>query len=105
MPNSLVVMLVDVRVKADQVEAFQAAARANAEGSRQEKGVLRFDVLQDRDAPTHFMLVEVYRDAAAVALHKETRHYQTWRDTVADMMAQPRQGTKYVNLSPDDGGW
>ena len=66
---------------------------------------MRFDVLSDRTDPTHVVLVEIYRDEAAAAAHKETAHYATWRDTVAPMMARPRQAARYVNTSPDDQDW
>ena len=105
MPNTLLVVHVDILVIAEQLAAFLAATRENAEASRKEPGVLRFDVLSDRADPSHVVLAEVYRDEAAVAAHKETGHYQRWRDTVAPMMARPRSSTRYVNTSPDDGDW
>jgi quinol monooxygenase YgiN len=105
MAGSLLVVHVHVRVKAGAGEAFHAASLANAEASRREPGVLRFDLLADRDHPEHFVLVEVYRDAAAAAAHKATAHYAAWRDAVADLMAEPRRSARYVNLSPDDAGW
>jgi quinol monooxygenase YgiN len=70
-----------------------------------EPGVARFDVIQSVDDPTRFVLVEVYRDAQAPAAHKETAHYQKWRDTVAPMMAEPRSSQKYANVFPGDEGW
>lgn len=105
MTNSLLVIHVDIAVVPDQLDAFLAATEANATASRQEPGILRFDVLTDRTDPTHVVLAEIYRDDEAVAAHKETAHYATWRDTVAPMMARPRVGTKYVNTSPDDDAW
>lgn len=94
-----------VHVKPDGVEAFKAASVENAQHSIQEPGIARFDVIQQQDDPTRFVLVEVYRDAAASAAHKETVHYQKWRDAVAEMMAEPRSSIKYTNVFPDDGGW
>jgi quinol monooxygenase YgiN len=96
---------VHVLVKADQIEAFKAATLANAQNSVQESGIARFDFIQDAGDPARFVLVEVYRTPEAAARHKETAHYQTWRDTVAGMMAEPRTGVKYINLFPDDQGW
>ena len=93
------------QVKPDQVEAFKIATLENARNSVQEPGVVRFDVIQQQDAPTRFVLVEVYRTPADPARHKETAHYQKWRDTVAPMMAEPRSAIKYNNLYPDDQGW
>lgn len=96
---------VHVRVKPENVAAFKAATLANARESLLEPGVARFDVVQQADDPTKFVLVEVYRDAAAAAAHKETKHYPVWRDTVAGMMAEPRTSVKFGNLFPDDNGW
>ena len=105
MPNSLLVVHVDVGVRPQDLDAFLAATDQNARASRDEPGVVRFDVLRDRDDPGRVLLVEVYRDEAASAAHKDTTHYQAWRDAVAPMMARPRRSTRYVNQSPDDAGW
>lgn len=94
-----------VHVKPDQVEAFQAASLENARNSIQEPGVARFDVIQQQDDPTRLVLVEVYRTVEDSARHKETAHYVKWRDSVADMMAEPRTSIKYCNVFPDEQGW
>lgn len=94
-----------VHVKPDDVEAFKAATIENARNSVQEPGVARFDVVQQQDDPTRFVLIEVYRTPDDPAKHKETAHYQTWRDTVADMMAESRSSIKYHNSFPDEKGW
>jgi autoinducer 2-degrading protein len=99
------VVHVHVHVKPDSVEAFKAATLANARKSIQEPGIARFDVVQQLDDPTRFVLVEVYRVPEDAALHKETAHYKTWRETVADMMAEPRSSVKYGNVFPDETGW
>lgn len=104
-PNALLVVHVHCQVKPSEVAAFRAATLANARSSVQEPGIARFDILEDRDDPTQFVLQEVYRNADAPAAHKTTAHYQTWRDTVATMMAAPRTSRKYVNVFPGDGGW
>ena len=96
----MLVVHVHVRVKPADLDAFLPATLANARASVEEPGVLRFDVIQDEADPTHVVLVEVYRDADAAAAHKETAHYATWRDTVADMMARPRAATKFAAVSP-----
>lgn len=101
----MLIVMVHVHVKPGSVEAFKAASVANARNSLQEPGIARFDVIQQQDDPTHFILVEVYRTADDPAKHKETAHYQTWRDTVADMMAEPRSSVKYTNIFPDVEGW
>ncbi|TAK99411.1 MAG: antibiotic biosynthesis monooxygenase [Verrucomicrobia bacterium] len=96
---------VHVHVKPDCVEAFKTATLANARESVKEPGIARFDVVQQSDDPTRFVLVEVYRDAAASAAHKETKHYPVWRDAVAPMMAEPRQSVKFSNVFPEEAGW
>ena len=101
----MLIVHVFVYVKDDCVEAFKAASIENARSSVQEPGIARFDVIQQADDPARFVLVEVYRTADDPARHKETAHYQTWRDTVADMMAQPRSAIKYDNVFPDESGW
>jgi len=94
-----------IHVKEDSVEAFKAASAENARNSIREQGIARFDVMQQMDDPTRFVLVEVYRTADDPARHKETAHYKTWRDTVEAMMAEPRASVKYANVFPDDEGW
>jgi (4S)-4-hydroxy-5-phosphonooxypentane-2,3-dione isomerase len=99
------IVLVHVHVKPEFVEAFQKASIDNASNSVKEAGIARFDVIQQADDPTKFMLVEVYTTTDAQAAHKETVHYARWRDTVAEMMAEPRQGIKYTNIFPTDENW
>ena len=101
----MLVMHVQVQVKADCVEAFIEATKKNALESLKELGIARFDVVQQKDDPTRFVLVEVYRTPEAPAAHKETAHYALWRDTVAPMMAVPRKGIFHTNVFPDDQGW
>ena len=101
----MLVVHVHVHVNPDSVDAFREASIENASHSIHESGVARFDVIQQNDDPTRFMLVEVYRTADDPARHKETAHYKKWRDTVADMMAEPRQAVKFTNAFPDDEGW
>jgi (4S)-4-hydroxy-5-phosphonooxypentane-2,3-dione isomerase len=101
----MLVVHVHVQVKPECVDAFKKATLTNARASIQEPGIARFDVIQQADDSTRFVLVEVYRSEQAPAQHKETPHYAAWRDAVAGMMAQPRSSTKYANLFPDDSGW
>lgn len=94
-----------VHVKPESIKAFKEATIENARNSVQEPGIARFDVIQQRDDPTRFVLVEVYRTPDDPAKHKQTAHYQTWRDTVAEMMAEPRSSARYDNVFPDEAGW
>jgi autoinducer 2-degrading protein len=101
----MLIVHVHVQVKPEFIEAFKSATLANARASVKEPGVARFDVIQQADAPTRFVLVEVYRTAEAPAHHKEMAHYQVWRDAVAEIMAEPRTSVKYENIFPGDEGW
>ena len=105
MPESLVIVHVYVHVKPEAIAAFRAATHDNARHSVKEPGVARFDVIQSVEEPTRFVFVEVYRSPDAQAAHKETAHYQRWRDAVADLMAEPRTSARYVNVFPDDQDW
>ncbi|HVT72599.1 MAG TPA: antibiotic biosynthesis monooxygenase [Lacunisphaera sp.] len=101
----MLIVHVHVRVKPECVDAFKAATLANAAASVREPGIARFDVCQQADDPTRFVLVEAYRSADAPAAHKATAHYATWRDAVEPMMAEPRRSVKFANLFPADAGW
>ncbi len=101
----MLVVFVYVHVKPEFVDAFKAASIDNASHSIQEPGIARFDVIQQADDPTRFVLVEIYRTQEATAAHKATEHYARWRDAVADMMVEPRSSTKYANVFPADEGW
>ena len=101
----MLVVHVQSFVKPECIDAFRAASIANACESVKEPGIARFDVMQDTVDPTHFVLVEAYRTPDAAAAHKETAHYALWRDTVAEMMAEPRSSEKFVNCFPEDVGW
>jgi (4S)-4-hydroxy-5-phosphonooxypentane-2,3-dione isomerase len=96
------ITLVYVQVKPADIDNFIAATRLNHEASAQELGNCRFDVLQSPENPSHFILYEAYASAEAAAAHKQTAHYLAWRDTVADWMAEPRQGIRYEGLFPQE---
>jgi quinol monooxygenase YgiN len=101
----MLVILIQVHVKPEFIEAFKDATIANARESVKEPGIARFDFVQQQDDPARFVLIEAYRTPEANAAHKETKHYQVWRDTVAPMMAAPRTPTRFTNIFPDDKGW
>ncbi len=101
----MLIVHVHAHVKPESVEAFRRVTLDNARQSVIEPGIARFDVVQQEDDATRFVLVEVYRSPEAPARHKETPHYQAWRDSVASMMAEPRTSVKYSNMFPGDEGW
>lgn len=96
----MIATLVHVQVKPEFIEAFKNVTQENHENSVKEHDNFRFDILQDAQDPTKFILYEVYRTPEAVAAHRETGHYLKWRDTVATWMAKPREGMKYSLLFP-----
>ena len=99
------VVMVHIHVKQDSIEAFKEASIQNAQSSLQEPGIARFDFIQQQDDPTKFLLVEVYDSDEDTHKHKQTGHYQTWRDTVAPMMAEARQGIRYDVIHPEESAW
>ena len=99
------IVLVQIHIKSEFRETFIQASLENARQSLQEPGVQRFDFLQQQDDPDRFVLVEVYRLPEDQAKHRETEHYKSWRDAVAEMMVEPRVGVKYNNLYPADAAW
>lgn len=94
------VTLVHVTVKPDHIDDFKEASRINHEHSIQEDGNMRFDILQSPEDPGKFILYEAYKTEQDAVAHKDTSHYLTWRETVADWMAEPRQGVRYEGLYP-----
>ncbi len=101
----MLVVHVHVRVKPDCIEAFKEITTENARNSIKEPGIARFDVVQQVDDPTRFVLVEVYRNVEATAAHKATAHYAAWRDRMESLMAEPRFSVKFANVFPDEEGW
>ncbi|MEP6729194.1 MAG: putative quinol monooxygenase [bacterium] len=101
----MLIVHVFVHVKPDSKDAFSTATLDNARSSVLEPGVVRFDVVQQDDDPTRFLLIEIYRTPSDPARHKETAHYATWRDTVEPMMAEPRRSVKCHALFPEPAGW
>lgn len=101
----MLVVHVHVHVKENMIEDFKKATIENAENSIKETGIARFDVIQQNDDKSKFVLTEVYKTPEDPARHKETKHYKKWKKTVADMMAEPRYSVKYTNIFPNEEGW
>lgn len=96
---------VHVNVKPEFIEEFKQATIENAKKSIQEQGIARFDFIQDTEDPAHFILIEAYKSEDAPGKHKNTVHYQIWRDAVQKMMAEPRKSVRFINLFPSDKDW
>ncbi len=96
------ILHVQVHIKPEFVDAFRGATIENARHSRQEPGCARFDLIQQTDDSTRFVLVEIYRDASSHAAHRDTAHYKAWAEKVAEMFAEPRTRAIYRNIDPGD---
>ncbi len=96
------VVCVTIRVKPGSEEKFVEASKANHENTRREPGNLRFDVLKHESEPGKFFFYEAYRSPEDFTAHQKTAHYLAWKDAVAELMAQPRQGQKHASLFPPD---
>jgi (4S)-4-hydroxy-5-phosphonooxypentane-2,3-dione isomerase len=96
----MVTYLVQIQVIPEYVDEFIEATKKNVENSRLEKGVVAFDFYQQADANNQFVLVEIYQATDDQLAHRETKHYQTWRETVEKMMAAPRKGSKLLFVVP-----
>ena len=101
----MLIVHVHVKVKPDCIEAFKEVSIENARQSLKEPGIARFDLVQDNNDPTRFVLVEAYRSVEATAAHKATAHYAAWRDRMESLMAEPRSSVKYSNVFPGEEGW
>ena len=97
----MIVRVISLKVKPEQIDAFKSATKANHTGSLKEPGIYRFDVLQNETNPSEFLLYEVYESQEATLTHKETVHYLKWKDTVEPMMAEPRKAAAYNLVAPD----
>lgn len=102
---SMVIVHVAVQVKPQSIETFRAETVENSRQSLLETGIVRFDVVQSKENPAKFVLVEVYRDCTAVDAHKQTTHYQKWRDAVESMMAAPRTREIFTEIFPTAKDW
>lgn len=99
------IVQVYIEVKPDCIEDFIEATIMNAKASLNEPGIARFDILQDQSDPNLIVLNEVYRTPMAPAKHKETEHYNRWKETVANMLVSPRTRKLYNNIFPKDDAW
>ncbi|MFO7928811.1 MAG: antibiotic biosynthesis monooxygenase [Candidatus Humimicrobiaceae bacterium] len=101
----MLIVHVLVHVKKESIEDFKKASLKNAENSIKEPGIVRFDIIQQKDDPSRFILAEIYRTEDDPLKHKQTSHYAEWRKTVEPMMAESRKSKKYVNIFPDEDKW
>lgn len=101
----MLIVHVHAHVKPEFVEAFRAATAENARNSVLEPGILRFDVIQQADDPSRFVLIEIYRTVEATVAHKESAHYAAWRDAVTAMMVEPRSRIAYSTVFPAGQDW
>ncbi len=101
----MIIVSVYVSVKQQMTEEFIRATKENAKNSINEPGIIRFDFIRQADSPSDFLLLEVYKNEDAISRHKQTAHYNKWKNTVEDMMSVPRKSIKYTNIFPDEVNW
>lgn len=89
-----------VQVKPEYIEEFKKISIENARSSVKEPAIARFDVIQQSDDPTRFVLVEAYLDESGVAKHKQTTHYNKWRETAEKMIVGERTRTRFEPVWP-----
>ena len=96
---------VSILVKEQAIDAFKEATMQNAQNSLREEGVIRFDVLQQQDDPTRFLLTEVYRTKDDQAKHRTTDHFHKWKADVAELIAEQYTIVTFDSVFPDEAGW
>jgi autoinducer 2-degrading protein len=101
----MIIQLVHIKVKPEAVEAFTTATLDNTRNSRLEPGIVQFALVQQQDDPTKFVIIEAFKDEAAIEAHRQAPHYLRWRDAVPDMMAETRYAIKAQSVDPDDKDW
>jgi (4S)-4-hydroxy-5-phosphonooxypentane-2,3-dione isomerase len=101
----MIIVNIYIHSKESMIDAFKEANIKNARNSIMEPGILRFDVLQQEDDPSRFLLVEIYKNEKAISAHKETEHYAEWLKVAEPMLVESRVKTVYKNLFPDENGW
>jgi len=102
----MLVVQVHIKIKEEYIRDFIKESIENASNSVNESGIARFDVIQQNEDPSRFILNEVYKSVEATVAHKETKHYKKWKTAVSAMMDEPRYSIKYSNLFPaDTGNW
>lgn len=99
------IVVVSIHLKPGNTERFAALTRENIRETLQESGVVRFDLLQQADDPSRFVLFEVYRKQEDHAAHKLTPHYHAWSLAAEPLMAEPRSRTIYSSVFPRESGW
>ena len=101
----MIIVNVFVSVKPEMTEEFIKATKENAKNSINEPGIIRFDFIRQADSSSDFLLVEAYKNEDAISRHKQTAHYNIWKNTVENMMSAPRKSIKYINVFPDEANW
>jgi len=99
------IVVVYIHLKSGKAEEFAALSRENIRETLKESGVVRFDLLQQKDDPDRFTLFEVYRNSEDHAVHKMTPHYHAWNRAAEPLLAEPRSRTIYSSVFPEESSW
>jgi (4S)-4-hydroxy-5-phosphonooxypentane-2,3-dione isomerase len=79
---------VDLDIVPAEREKYLAAITENGAATVKEPGCRRFDILNLKSDPNHFLLYEVYESEAAFQAHRATDHFKKYAATTANMVAK-----------------
>lgn len=80
-------------IKPELVEAYKEAILEDARETVKEEGVIAFQVFQDKKDPTHFSLLEIYRNAGAREFHLQQPYFLKFKDAYIGQEMSARQGS------------
>jgi autoinducer 2-degrading protein len=92
-----ITIIVEVYTIPGTRDKFLQATDVSQSATLQEPGCSRYEILQDIVDENHFTLIETYKDEAAIQSHKQTPHFQRWRNDVQPYMVQNRTSVKYTS--------
>ena len=83
----MLAVCVDFEIDPESLDAFLPIMQKNASVSlANEVGCHQFDITQDPQSPTKIFLYELYDDAVAFEMHKQSRHYLEFNDATSGMV-------------------
>jgi quinol monooxygenase YgiN len=91
----MIVLIAKVSVQPDGLEQFLGEANILVEATRQEAGVISYELVRSVEDPTTFLMIEQYADEAALAAHFETEHFGRMQAVLGTVLAGPGEVTRY----------
>jgi autoinducer 2-degrading protein len=93
----MLVLVVNLKIKPENVDKFMQGLQANAREARKEPGCKQFDVLVHPNDKTKVMLYEVYADEKAFEAHQQTAHFKKYLAEAIPLLAS-RERTVWKRL-------